>query len=676
MESDSVLIDITHVKGRALLNKAMLKFNKDSENGGFYEDFFGCRKQTLNYLGHDFLETKWLFHGKGRRPLIEDDLTLEDGTIVKGFPSYIADATIVSLKLENLPFLPQMAECLSCFGEPLSRVIIWDPRVDEQRKVFLQCDKMPDFCRNFQSTKHCRADCPDYKKWIRCFHCNETGHVMRNGFIESAPAKVRVISNPGSLPKPRKVSKEPVASYIGSSPRSEEEVVTARTSTQMAVPPPHPQAIAASDKAELDNDADMIDSGYSATTNDTDTLKYISHDADMQYTGVSTPRSPNLDSNKAARTDGSTDISMPPNFSQLASSLWNQHCRIVSLSSKYTINHIADGIDNGRFIPASLTLTHDEADSLTKSPIATILNLYGRSDLPSARSVFYSSELLSIPIFKNTITNTNINNTILIMEDFNYQYKDRRLDGSLFGAPTEWTDLLDDYYIDVFGEDKQDTWHSGRSSGILDYIFCSSNAHHLITSSDQHYMSPKWTDQELLGCSFQYTDTSRLGPGSWKANPFLARNKDFWRALAHHLESNMEQFNAIKTFSSPQQQWDWIKGDVKIFIKGFQREDLNWRKNQLHKLLAKRNASMRHSKHRGLVFQGLDWINDQIASLQQPIAEIEILKSRKYWRENEQKSTGFLKRTVAARENKRTIRELRDPNTETLCQDQYSECPR
>ncbi|CEP09129.1 hypothetical protein [Parasitella parasitica] len=728
----------------------MLKFNEDSEKEGFYEDFLGRRKQTR----HDFWETIWLFHGKGRRTLIDDD------------------ATIVRLKLENLPFLPamelkaEMAERLSCFGEvldygisksdgifqgegyatlnlsladspdnecmeshadgsscsgqrhlePLSRVIIWDPRADEQRKVLLQWDKMPDFCRNCQSTEHCRADCPDYKKWIRCFDCNETGHVMRNckrnGSIESAPAKIRVISNPGSLPKPRKSSKEPLASYIGSSPQPK-DVVTARTSTQMAVPPPHPQAIAASDKAELDYDADMVDSGNSATTTDADALKSISHDVDMQYTGVSTPRSPSLDPTKAlkkaARTDGSTDISSlrstssaslptntgrPPTFSQLAvilmnniqntlkianlncrglkktdnhikrqqfiryirtlghdilSSLWTQHCGIVSLPSIYTINHIADGIDDGRFILALLTLTHDEADSLTNSPIATILNIYGRLDLPSARSTFYS-ELLSIPTAKDTITNTNINNTILIMGDFNYQYKDCRLDGSLFGAPTEWTDLLDDYYIDVFGEDKQDTWNSGRSSGILDYIFCSSNAHHLITSIDQHYMSPEWTDHELLGCSFQYTDISRRGPGSWKANHFLARNKNFCRALAHHLESNMEQFNAIKMFSSPQQQWDWIKGDVKIFIKGFQREDLNWRKKQLHKLLAKRNASMRHSKHRGL----------------ESIAEIEILKSGKYWRENGKKSAGFLKRTIAARENKRTIRELRDPNTETL----------
>ncbi|OAD07855.1 hypothetical protein MUCCIDRAFT_158111 [Mucor lusitanicus CBS 277.49] len=256
------------------------------------------------------------------------------------------------------------------------------------------------------------------------------------------------------------------------------------------------------------------------------------------------------------------------------------------------------------------------------------------------------------------------------MGDFNYQYKDRRTDGSLTSAPVEWTDLLDDYYIDVFGDDKHNTWHSGRNAGILDYVFCSSNAHHLVTSTSQQFLSSEWTDHELLGFSYQFQDSNGRGPGVWKANPYLARSKDFRKALADFLIGSEERRAGIKRFTSPQQQWDWIKAEVKLFIKQYQVEDLNWRKKQLHRLLSKRNKMMRQKKHRGLVFQGLDTVNQQIQSLQHALAEIEILKAGKFYREHGEKSPGFLKRSAISRENRRSIVELRDPSTGSMCQEQ------
>ncbi|KAK4510370.1 Vacuolar protein sorting-associated protein 70 [Mucor velutinosus] len=349
------------------------------------------------------------------------------------------------------------------------------------------------------------------------------------------------------------------------------------------------------------------------------------------------------------------------------SSLWTPHCGIIPLNTNYTLQHISEGIDSGRFILASLHLTRDVELLATTPPIATLLNIYGRASAHTERTAFYS-ELLDIPIVKDTITNTT--NTIFIMGDFNYQYKDRRTDGSLISAPVKWTDLLDDYYIDVFGDDKHDTWHSGRNAGILDYIFCSSNAHHLVASTSQQYLSPEWTDHELLGFSYQFQDSNGRGPGVWKANPYLARNKDFRKALAEFLIDSEEQRAGIKRFTSPQQQWVWIKAEAKLFIKQYQVEDLNWRKKQLHQLLSKRNKMMRHKKHRGLIFQGLDSINQQIQSLQHSIAEIEILKAGKFYREHGEKSPGFLKRSAVSRENRRSIVALRDPSTGSMCQAQ------
>ncbi|KAL9542841.1 hypothetical protein MBANPS3_008403 [Mucor bainieri] len=248
------------------------------------------------------------------------------------------------------------------------------------------------------------------------------------------------------------------------------------------------------------------------------------------------------------------------------SSLWTHDCGIISLNHNYTLQHISDGIDQGRYILASLHLTRDLEHSPTTPHIATILNIYGRSFAHSERSAFYS-ELLDTPIFKDTITNTT--NTIFIMGDFfNYQYENQRLDGTFISAPVEWTDMLDDCFIDVFENDKHNTWHSGRNNAaILDYVLCSPNAHHLVTSASQQYLSPEWTDHELLGFYFQFQDMNDRGPGTWEANPFLARKL---------LIGSEERLAVVKTFLTPQQQWDWFKAEVKMFIKQYQFEDLNW----------------------------------------------------------------------------------------------------
>ncbi|KAL0139999.1 CCHC-type zinc finger transcription factor [Mucor lusitanicus] len=269
IEEDSVFIDVTALKDRALLDKALVKFNEEAEQSELYEDFLGYRKQTRHYLGHQFLETLWLPNAEGRKTLIEQGITLEDGTFLKGFPSFSEDAQIVRITMEKLPFLPavqlkrEMAERFSCFGEvldhgifktengifqgegyvtlnltlsnapenecmdshedgsqcqgkrhlePLKRVIIWDTlsREEDQRQILLQWDQMPAFCRQCQKPDHCRADCPDYHKWAICYHCNKRGHVSKNcnrNNSESVPSKVRAVERTSAKTKERKGAK-------------------------------------------------------------------------------------------------------------------------------------------------------------------------------------------------------------------------------------------------------------------------------------------------------------------------------------------------------------------------------------------------------------------------------------------------------------------------------------
>jgi endonuclease/exonuclease/phosphatase family metal-dependent hydrolase len=355
------------------------------------------------------------------------------------------------------------------------------------------------------------------------------------------------------------------------------------------------------------------------------------------------------------------------------SSHWTPHCAIIILNNKYSLQLLQDGIDNGRFILANIQLTStvpSENDSTSNSPttIATILGIYGRSSIHPERSAFYST-LLDISIVHRTLHNPQ--SPVLIMGDFNYSYENhRRPDGTLTSAPPEWLSLLDNFYVDCFQDQKQITWKTSTSSSILDFIFCSTPNHYQVSNAKQRFLSSKWTDHALLSISFQYTDQNSRGPGAWKANPFLAARRDYRSALAAHLRSHLDTFNDVQSFSTPQQSWDWVKAEVKVFTKSYQLKDNNWRKQQIKHLQKKRNLMCRLKKTRGLYFGILNTIEAQIGSLQESLAEVEILKSGKHWREKGEKSAGYLKRTATIREQQRNISELRDPDTQELCTDQ------
>lgn len=140
---------------------------------------------------------------------------------------------------------------------------------------------------------------------------------------------------------------------------------------------------------------------------------------------------------------------------QTTSSHWTLlHCIIVILNNRYSLDVVQDGINGGRFILARIKLGTPPMDETISCPtIVTVLNIYGRSSLHSQRSAFFS-ELISIPLFSDVLTNTTGPPT-LIMDDFNYSYEKHRLsDGSLTSASTSWTSILDTHFVDCFKDQK------------------------------------------------------------------------------------------------------------------------------------------------------------------------------------------------------------------------------
>lgn len=229
------------------------------------------------------------------------------------------------------------------------------------------------------------------------------------------------------------------------------------------------------------------------------------------------------------------------------SSHWTQHCGIVSLNNRYSIQLVQDGIDGGRFILAQIQLTAGtDGDNLSCNIIATILNILWQIWYSLSTLCLYK-ELLDIPLIYDTLTNTSDSPT-LAMGDFNYSYEKYRLtDGSLTSTPTSWFSLFDVHYVDCFKDKKKSTWQLASHSSIIDFIFCDSASHYKVDDLEQRFIGKLWTDHTLLGVSFQYDDPNRRGPGAWKANHFLASRKEFRSALANHLELKTEDYEAIQS---------------------------------------------------------------------------------------------------------------------------------
>ncbi|KAK4518914.1 uncharacterized protein ATC70_009140 [Mucor velutinosus] len=348
------------------------------------------------------------------------------------------------------------------------------------------------------------------------------------------------------------------------------------------------------------------------------------------------------------------------------SSTYTKHCGIISLNNRYIITPIDTGID-GRFILAHVHYATEEEPNSSNS-IATILNIYGKAASRKDNVEFYT-ELMQHRFLIHKIT--TIQNNMIILGDFNYKYESRRSNGTVEATTVEWTALLEEYFIDCFWENKSATFHgSNNLHYILDYIFCNNTSYGTVTECTQEFMNPTWTDHEMLVITLQLQKDATQGPGAYKCNPFLANNHKFRRELVIFLQGLQPQVELKTATQSPQEIWDWIKDEFKEHVRQFQLEEVNWRRKALKTLQAKRNRCMRAKKNRGLIFQGLDTINQQIGALQDSIAEIEVLKLGKYWRENGEKNAGFLKKLTVSRQNQRQLKQLRHPVTQELHSDQ------
>ncbi|KAI7887776.1 uncharacterized protein EV154DRAFT_554382 [Mucor mucedo] len=179
IERNSVLIDVTDVKDTQLLRQSLQDFNLDAEKGK--ASYIGRLASVQKYLKRSFMETMWTLGSQGHHTILNEGITLSDGSFIKGSRSLPAESRIVKVILERLPFL-QPEDLMINMDKRLSIFwgILWNDYDQEEILVYLQYDNMPDFCRLCQASDHCRADCKEAKRFLKCYNCNQHGHIMRN----------------------------------------------------------------------------------------------------------------------------------------------------------------------------------------------------------------------------------------------------------------------------------------------------------------------------------------------------------------------------------------------------------------------------------------------------------------------------------------------------------------
>lgn len=210
LEPDSVLIDVTEIANLQKLKTFLGNLNSEERY-----PFYGTLLVERRYLKRRFIETSWDRESPEYDQLISTGLTMDDNTIIRGYPSLSAEAKIARVKIERLPLChprklrDMLTQRFSSIGEvldigfhmdgkvffgqgyvvlnlkptgfevteSLTRVLPWP---SENRQLLLTWDEMPPYCRYCQKDDHCRADCTELLRTKHCFECNELGHIIRD----------------------------------------------------------------------------------------------------------------------------------------------------------------------------------------------------------------------------------------------------------------------------------------------------------------------------------------------------------------------------------------------------------------------------------------------------------------------------------------------------------------
>lgn len=385
---------------------------------------------------------------------------------------------------------------------------------------------------------------------------------------------------------------------------------------------------------------------------------------------------------------------------QASSTLWTQHCGIISFNPSITLHSLALDLDQ-RIIACQVV----HANALF--PPFTLINVYAPAQYQSRVQFFRT--LLTMPLFHFTSSDTreslsslttpldsdstSLHPMLMMMGDFNYNATSYITDQhSNMDTETNITNngaallhrclhsLLHNHFFECTHSRDEGpllpTFRRGSNHSTIDYLYASSFLFQHLHSSEIAFLASTWTDHALLRARFIFS-SDRQGSDLWRANPHLSTNPYFQAQLYPALDvffDNLELTTSIDIAASispstPQENWDALKELVQSVARSVSRSHSSALQRQLKRLQGKRNRICRKYRDPRIRAPFLSIVEKQISIVQRDIAANLRLRAGQHWREQGEISAGYLKRTIATRAVKKAIKSLIDPTTNVVCTD-------
>ncbi|CEP15119.1 hypothetical protein [Parasitella parasitica] len=387
---------------------------------------------------------------------------------------------------------------------------------------------------------------------------------------------------------------------------------------------------------------DLVKAGHPTTQS-----SYLRHLSLQQYTILS------------LQETHATETTIPTIQMQLKAQqyLWTYYCGIASFSTDFILTHIATDhlYESERHILCKVHHPHNFYEPFY------IINIYApASSNNKERQEFYQSLYNMLTSLSDTIDLERL----IISGDFNYDYsRDIAKVPRIVKTTLEWLCYLEQHFHNCLVYNNMNVLptyqHGSTTHSTIDYVFAGSGLRHLVNDAAISFPPPAWSDHAVLEVSFKL-GKSKLGPGLWRGNPAYANNQDFQQQLETRINTVMA---SLTDSTSPQDQWELIKRTTKQVIKKFGVKHVNWRKQSIKHLERKRNRLLRSKPPTAILLMSLPRIDTMIHTLQQELVDIAALKAGDSWREQGERSAGYLKRIHQQRTTQQYMATLQEPVT-------------
>ncbi|KAK4517709.1 uncharacterized protein ATC70_001050 [Mucor velutinosus] len=282
------------------------------------------------------------------------------------------------------------------------------------------------------------------------------------------------------------------------------------------------------------------------------------------------------------------------------------------------------------------------------------MNIYAPAT-HSDRYAFYD-QLLQQPLFQALLNNMHTadgmhNNYLatvpdapsIVLGDFNYNFRQYRPPPTVASTNIypQWLShsVLTHYYQESTHELSQNplvpTFRRNATLSTIDYMFMDPQLLDFRTDHFVHFVHSEWTDHALLSTQLTF------------ANPDFASESAGIR---------------------PHEVWDQLEAFTYQVARTCSGRKAEWRRRLLYRLQSKRNKYLRLYKTTQIRNDRPPQIEAMIGHLQQELTDIQALRSGIKWREQGEKSAGFLKRLATQRTQQRDIPTLIYPISTTVCE--------